>query len=76
MGILCMLKIICAILIIGIWIASIYALIDRCDRKNIPGNWVIIFIISCPIINTIVAMYISCKYNNWKHSLKLLFGND
>lgn len=53
-----------------------FTLANRCDQKQVPGNCLIWFLIMCPIINTILAIYFWCKHNNHKESLKILFSND
>lgn len=53
-----------------------YIVANRCDQKQVPGNCLIWFLIMCPIINTILAIYFWCKHNNHKESLKILFSND
>ena len=59
-----------------IWLISSFALADRCDQKQVPGNCLIWFLIICPIINTILVIYFCYKYDNYKESLKILFSND
>lgn len=62
--------------LLAIWAISSFALANRCDQKQVPNNCLIWFLITCPIINTILAIYFCCKHNNCKESLKILFSND
>ena len=62
--------------LLAIWVISSIALANRCEQKQVPGNCLIWFLIICPIINTILAIYFCYKQNNYKESLKILFSND
>ena len=59
-----------------IYLISSFTLANRCDQKQVPDNCLIWFLIMCPIINTILAIYFCYKHNNYKESLKILFSND
>ena len=62
--------------LLAIWVISSIALANRCEQKQVPGNCLIWFLIICPIINTILAIYFCYKHNNCKKSLKILFSDD
>lgn len=62
--------------LVALWIISVFALEDRCERKKVPNNCLIWFLIVCPIINTILVIYFCYKHNNYIDSLKILFSND
>ena len=71
-----MLSVIFAIFLVAIWAISGLVIVNRCEKKKVPDNCLIWFLIICPIINTILAIYFCCRYGNYKESLKILFSND
>lgn len=62
--------------LVALWIISIFALGDICEKKKVPDNCLIWFLIVCPIVNTVLVIYFCYKHNDYKDSLKILFSND
>ena len=64
------------VFLVTVWITSGYCIIDRCDKRQVPDSCLIQLLALCPIVNTLIAMYLGMRYGNWKESLKVLFSND
>lgn len=58
-----------------IYLISVGYLGVRIDNKRIETNLLIILILLCPIINTLVAVYLLHKNSDYKKSLEKLFND-
>lgn len=58
-----------------IYFASALYLGDRMDTKKVEVNLLTILIISCPLVNTIFALYFLHKNSDYKQSIKRLFDD-
>ena len=59
---------------IAIYIGSVFAVINRWDKINVPTNIVSILILVCPIINTLLALYY--LYPELTETLSKIFKNN
>lgn len=59
----------------AIYLASVFYLGVRIDNKQVETNLLIILILLCPIINTLVAVYLLHKNSDYKKSLEKLFND-
>lgn len=58
----------------AIYIGSIFAVIDKWTKNNVPTNIVSILILLCPIINTLLALYY--LYPEFTETLSKIFKNN
>ena len=47
----------------------------RMDSKNVEANLLTIFILLCPVLNTIFALYFLHKNSDYKKSIEELFND-
>ena len=59
---------------IAIYVGSVFAIIDKWTKNNVPTNIVSILILVCPIINTLLALYYG--YPEFKETLSKIFKNN
>lgn len=59
---------------IAIYVGSIFAVVDKWVKINVPTNIVSILILVCPIINTLLALYY--LYPEFKETLSKIFKNN
>lgn len=59
---------------IAIYVGSAFAVIDKWTKNNVPFNIVSILILSCPIINTLLALYY--LYPEFTETLSKIFKNN
>lgn len=59
---------------IAIYIVSVFAVIDRWAKINVPTNIVSILILVCPIINTLLVLYY--LYPELTGTLSKIFKNN
>lgn len=59
---------------IAIYVGSVFAVIDKWTKNNVPTNIVSILILVCPIINTLLALYYG--YPEFKETLSKIFKNN
>lgn len=69
-----MLSIIIVFAGIAIYVGSVFAVIDKWIKNNIPFNIVSILILVCPIINTLLALYY--LYPEFTETLSKIFKNN
>lgn len=69
-----MLSIIIVFAGIAIYVGSVFAVIDKWTKNNIPFNIVSILILVCPIINTLLALYY--LYPEFTETLSKIFKNN
>ena len=58
----------------AIYIGSVFAVINRWAKINVPTNIVSILILLCPIINTLLALYY--LYPELTETLSKIFKNN
>lgn len=63
------------IISIIIYLASLCYLSVRTDTKKVEINLLIILILFCPLVNTIIALYLLHKNSDYKKSIKKLFND-
>lgn len=59
---------------IAIYVGSVFAVIDKWTKNNVPTNIVSILILVCPIINTLLALYY--LYSEFTETLSKIFKNN
>ena len=59
---------------IAIYVGSVFAVIDKWTKNNVPINIVSILILVCPIINTLLALYY--LYPEFTETLSKIFKNN
>lgn len=59
---------------IAIYVGSVFAVIDKWTKNNVPFNIVSILILLCPIINTLLALYY--LYPEFTETLSKIFKNN
>lgn len=59
---------------IAIYVGSIFAIVDKWIKNNVPFNIVSILILLCPIINTLLALYY--LYPEFTETLSKIFKNN
>ena len=59
---------------IAIYVGSVFAVIDKWTKNNVPFNIVSILILVCPIINTLLALYY--LYPEFTETLSKIFKNN
>ena len=59
---------------IAIYVGSAFAVIDKWTKNNVPFNIVSILILSCPIINTLLALYY--LYPEFTETFSKIFKNN
>lgn len=59
---------------IAIYVGSVFAVIDKWTKNNVPTNIVSILILVCPIINTLLALYY--LYPEFTETLSKIFKNN
>ena len=59
---------------IAIYVGSVFAVIDKWTKNNVPTNIVSILILVCPIINTLLALYY--LYPELTETLSKIFKNN
>lgn len=57
------------------YLFSIFYIEDRRVEKRIEANLLILVITYCPIINTLIAIYLMHKKSDYKKSIKKLFND-
>lgn len=58
-----------------IYIVSVAYLGIRMDTKKVETNLLTILILLCPLVNTIIALYLLHKNSDYKKSIKKLFND-
>lgn len=69
-------KILLTLLCSVIYLVSCGIIINRCEKKNVPDSCLIVLLTLCPVVNTLLAIYFTVKFDNCKESFKTLFSND
>ena len=59
---------------IAIYVGSIFAVIDKWTKNDVPFNIVSVLILVCPIINTLLALYY--LYPELTETLSKIFKNN
>ena len=59
---------------IAIYVGSIFAVIDKWTKNDVPFNIVSVLILVCPIINTLLALYY--LYPEFTETLSKIFKNN
>ena len=59
---------------IAIYVGSVFAVIDKWTKNNVPTNIISILILVCPIINTLLALYY--LYPEFTETLSKIFKNN
>ena len=59
---------------IAIYVGSVFAVVDRWVKINVPTNVVSVLILLCPVINTLLALYYG--YPEFKETLSKIFKNN
>lgn len=59
---------------IAIYVGSVFAVINKWTKNNVPINIVSILILVCPIINTLLALYY--LYPEFTETLSKIFKNN
>ena len=67
-------QIILIIFIVFVWICSMFAIIDRWAKNDVPINIISIAILICPVINTLLAIYYAKP--TCKGTLNKIFKNN
>ena len=67
-------QIILIMFIVFIWICSIFAIIDKWVKNDVPTNIVSITILICPVINTLLAIYYATS--TCRGTLSKIFKNN
>ena len=57
------------------YLFSIFYIEDRRVKKRIEANLLTLVITYCPIINTLIAIYLMHKKSDYKKSIKKLFND-
>lgn len=57
------------------YLFSIFYIEDRRVEKRIEANLLTLVITYCPIINTLIAIYLMHKNSDYKKSIKKLFND-
>lgn len=58
-----------------IYFVSIGYISDRMNTKRVEINLLTILILLCPLVNTIIALYLLHKNSDYKESIKELFND-
>lgn len=58
-----------------IYFVSIGYISDRMNTKRVEINLLTILILLCPLVNTIIALYLLHKNSDYKKSIKELFND-
>ena len=58
-----------------IYLASCFYISYLMDLKNVEINLLTLFIVLCPLINTICALYFVHKNSDYKKSIEKLFND-
>lgn len=64
------------LLLFLVWLITMILLVDICETKNVEINILTMFICFCPVINTVVYIYLISKDAHYKNSLKQLFNES
>lgn len=63
------------VIVIILYIFSIFYMEDRREEKRVEANLLTIVISFCPIVNTILAIYFMHKNSDYKKSIEKLFND-
>ena len=58
-----------------IYLVSMGYISARMDAKRVEVNLLTILILLCPLVNTIIALYLLHKNSDYKKSIKKLFND-
>ena len=71
----------CEVMLIGVIVCALIYFVSmgyisvRMDTKRVETNLLTILILLCPLVNTIIALYLLHKNSDYKKSIEKLFND-